>query len=187
MKMKCPLCGDESLERKTGAFHFELPGKESGRENPEREMDFPDSEWDECGACGEVILSVELQKRIERRQYARKGILTPEEIKSIREKYSLTQARMAQILQVGEKNFSRWENGIAMQTKSMDSLIRQFEKRPEEFLKNEGGKQASDSVSSYLRTIESGKGGNVQALAAHGGIRGKKNRETLSRFIKDKL
>lgn len=187
METKCPLCGETSLERKTGAFHFEIPGGEADRNNPDCAMDFEDSEWDECGACGEIILSAGLQKSIERWQYARKGLLSPREIKGIREKYGLTQARMAQILQVGEKNFSRWENGIAMQSRAMDSLIRQFEKRPGEFIQNENERQTEDIVGTYLQTLESGKGGNAQAMAAHGGTRAKKNRETLIRHIEEKL
>jgi HTH-type transcriptional regulator / antitoxin MqsA len=185
MASKCPLCGEASLEKRTGVFHFEIPG-----DNPdglEMAKDFPDSEWDECGACGEIILSNALQKRIGRWQYTRKGLLTPEEMKGVREKYGLTQAQMAHILQVGEKNFSRWENGITMQTRVMDSLIRQFDKCPEDFMRNEVGAQSVDIVGSYLRVIESSKGNNPLALAAHGGARGKKNKEALSRYITGKL
>jgi HTH-type transcriptional regulator / antitoxin MqsA len=185
MASKCPLCGEGSLEHGSGVFNFEIPG-----DNPdglETTKDFPGSEWDKCGACGEIILSSTLQKRIGRWQYTRKGLLTPEEIKDIREKYGLTQAQMAQNLQVGEKNFSRWENGITMQTRVMDSLIRQFDKCPDDFIRNEAGEQSVDIVGSYLRVIENSKGNNPLALAAHGGARGKKNKEALGRYITGKL
>jgi len=185
MKKECALCGKKALEKKRGVFHFEAPDDGSNPDAFEFSIDVPDSEWEKCSACGEVILSKELDRKLERWQYTREGLLTPEEIKAIREKYGLMQVAMARLLGVGEKNFSRWETGLSMQTKAMDSIIRRFDRCPDEFLKESG--ESKPRIVAYLAWIAGNKRENPNALAAHGGSCGIKDKEILGRHIKSLL
>ena len=43
----------------------------------------------------------------------------------------MTQVEFAKALRVGEKNFARYEAGIAVQSYAMDNLLRVLEKHPE--------------------------------------------------------
>ena len=54
------------------------------------------------------------------------GLLTSKEIQSIREKYGLTQKEFAILLGLGEKNITRYENGMA-QNNSIDLLMKSVE------------------------------------------------------------
>ena len=54
------------------------------------------------------------------------GLLTSKEIQELREKYGLTQKEFAMLLGLGEKNITRYENGMA-QNNSIDLLMRTVE------------------------------------------------------------
>jgi putative zinc finger/helix-turn-helix YgiT family protein len=137
MKKICLSCGQKSVVHKKGAFHFEVNDRDTNPDAREFQIDIEDAEWDECGACGERILSEELQKAIEKWQYTREGLLTPEDIRKIRLRRKLTQKQISDIIGVGEKTYTRWENGLSMQTKAMDNLIRIFGMSPKLFAKVE--------------------------------------------------
>jgi len=66
IKKQCPICGEQSLIEKTGDFHFEPP------ENiPGGTMIIPNSEWEECESCKEVILLPELIKNLDKQKNKR--------------------------------------------------------------------------------------------------------------------
>ena len=61
MKRKCPICGEVALEEKTGEFHFDPPSNIPGGE-----MIVPNSTWEECEVCKEVILLPKLIDELEK-------------------------------------------------------------------------------------------------------------------------
>jgi putative zinc finger/helix-turn-helix YgiT family protein len=52
------------------------------------------------------------------------GLLTAEEIRSLREQFGLTQSELARLLRLGQNTLSRWEAGRNVQTAAMDVLLR---------------------------------------------------------------
>jgi DNA-binding transcriptional regulator YiaG len=52
------------------------------------------------------------------------GLLTPREIRTIRETHRLTIADLADITSLGEATISRWERGVIMQNRANDNLLR---------------------------------------------------------------
>jgi putative zinc finger/helix-turn-helix YgiT family protein len=52
------------------------------------------------------------------------GLLTAEDIRSLRERFGLTQAELARLLRLGQNTLSRWEAGRHVQTAAMDVLLR---------------------------------------------------------------
>lgn len=166
MATKCPICGKENLERRQGEYRFDPP------ENvPGGIMVFAEATWEECSACGEQILSPELNDRIERESARRWGLLQPEEIKDIRTRLGLTQMQMAELLGVGEKTYTRWEAGKSYQNTSSDNLIRLVSQSPELFarLNAQRDPERRKRIADYMQGLESLKGGNRLAMAAHGG------------------
>ncbi len=51
-------------------------------------------------------------------------VLTPNEIRRIRERTGLSRAAFAKITRIGEASLSRWENGIKVQTPANDRYLR---------------------------------------------------------------
>jgi len=80
-----------------------------------------------CRECGHEIYVRELENENLSNLYSeyrrRKGLLQPSEIKSIREKYELTQVQMAKLLGLGDKTIARYENG-AIQEASINTLMK---------------------------------------------------------------
>ena len=57
--------------------------------------------------------------------YRRKqGLLSADEIRAIRGRFSLTQADLARLMRLGANTVSRWGSGRNVQTAAMDMLLR---------------------------------------------------------------
>ena len=160
----CPACGQQ-LEMHEGTYVYRWTHGAEQRMSP-----FANAKWETCSNCGEEFLSGELVSRIEEQRYVNDGLLTPREIKAIRERFGLTQVEMAQRLGVGDKTYARWENGMSLQNKSMDNLIRIADKDPDVFLFIEESRNPAwlYAVEQYIAQLNSVKTQSQFALAAHG-------------------
>ncbi len=80
-----------------------------------------------CPVCKQALLSEEHDSATLERAYAvyrkRNGLLTPQEIRAIRESYGLSQRSMARLLGWGDITVHRYESG-ALQDAAHDSLLR---------------------------------------------------------------
>jgi putative zinc finger/helix-turn-helix YgiT family protein len=59
------------------------------------------------------------------------GLLTPEEIRAIRERFGPSQAGFARLTGIGEATVSRWERGRLLQNKAMDRYLRLLDSNPD--------------------------------------------------------
>lgn len=79
-----------------------------------------------CAECGEEIISIQYDDENLRKAYEqyriRHGLLQPHEIKTIREKYGISQVNFARIIGVGDKTIARYENG-SLQDEAINNLI----------------------------------------------------------------
>lgn len=79
-----------------------------------------------CKHCGEQIWNEELDdnnlKEAYRKYRTNHGLLQPEEIKRIRDKYSLSQTAFGRLLGLGDKTITRYENG-SIQDLAQNNLI----------------------------------------------------------------
>lgn len=161
----CFICGNETLEVKSGEFRFEPP------ENiPGGTILIEDAQWEECISCHERVLPPELLSQLDEVRYQRLGLLKPEEIRAVRQRAGLTQKSMAHILNLGEKTYTRWETGRSLQNKSSDNLIRLFDRNAASFVKVESQRapDRDEKIANYFDTIGEIDEGNQQAIAAHG-------------------
>jgi putative zinc finger/helix-turn-helix YgiT family protein len=92
------------------------------------EITVPEATHLACPKCHEIVLRFDDARRLRQRALeiyrAKYGLLTAREIRSIRERYALTQAELARLLRLGGNTISRWEAGRNVQTASMDILLR---------------------------------------------------------------
>lgn len=162
----CPLCGETALVEKRGEFRFEPPPNIPGGS-----IVVPDAVWRQCESCGERIIPHELDQALDRERYRRLGLLYPEQIRQVRAKTGLSAVDMSHLLGVGEKTYTRWENGRSLQTKASDTLIRLIDQHAELFVLVDAERNPNRQVmiADYVRDLERLKADNPYAMAAHGG------------------
>ena len=98
------------------------------------EITVPEATHLTCPKCREIVLRFDDARRLKQRALeiyrATYGLLTADDIRSIRERHGLTQAEMARLLRLGGNTISRWEAGRNVQTASMDMLLRMIRDVP---------------------------------------------------------
>ncbi|MDK2814582.1 MAG: hypothetical protein PWP18_495 [Thermoanaerobacter sp.] len=117
MKKFCPVCG---TERETKVIEKEEISTVRGDEIKAL------AKIRVCSVCGEELFDEELEEENIHKVYdiyrKKHGILSPEEIKSIRESYGLSQRAFAKLLGIGEASIARYETG-ALPEKSLSNMI----------------------------------------------------------------
>jgi HTH-type transcriptional regulator/antitoxin MqsA len=88
------------------------------------------------------------QKLAAEQMRAEEGLLSPAEVRAIRDQYGLSQADLEKMLGVGPKTVVRWERGTVFQNKSTDALLRVLRDVPAaaEYLANRGGVQPVNAL-----------------------------------------
>jgi len=115
--MYCSTCGDER----------EIEIREENESYPvKNELTEIVAQVTYCKHCGEQIWNEELDVNNLQKAYIQyrtvHGLLQPEDIKRIREKYNLTQTTFAKILGFGDKTIARYENG-SIQDSAQNNLM----------------------------------------------------------------
>jgi DNA-binding transcriptional regulator YiaG len=72
---------------------------------------------------GQEILTPEALDLIEKTKARRLGLMSPDEIRELRERLALTQEEMSELLQIGAKSYTRWEAGRARVSRSMNVIL----------------------------------------------------------------
>src|SRR5438105_4099422 len=72
---------------------------------------------------GEVFLDDKARGKIEKVKARHMGLMLPEDIAELREQLGVTQKRMAQLLQIGEKSYCRWETGNERPARSTNLIL----------------------------------------------------------------
>ncbi len=114
----CPTCGTMMREQR-GRLRLPVNGED---------IMVPDATYLRCGKCREVVLRLDQARHLRERAleiYRRKyHLLSAKDIRSIRERFGLTQTVLARLLRLGNNTISRWESGRNVQTAAMDVLLR---------------------------------------------------------------
>ena len=71
----------------------------------------------------EIYLAEEALEMLDATKARYMGLLQPEAIKELRERLELTQKQISQLLQIGEKTWTRWETGRDRPSRSMNLLL----------------------------------------------------------------
>ncbi|WP_158627322.1 type II TA system antitoxin MqsA family protein [Corallococcus sp. AB045] len=123
---ECPVCGSDD-----GVSLFIGPYSATYNRMP---VELPKVERYKCSACGERFFtepqSRELSRLVKDAVRVRSGGLSPERIASIREKLGLSQGELEDLLGLGPKVVTRWENGRVVPGRATDYLLRLMERTP---------------------------------------------------------
>jgi len=77
-----------------------------------------------CGECGSGFLGHEAERLMHEAVCIHRGVLTPREVRTVRERHGLSRAAFAEISGLGEATLHRWENGIHLQNRANDHYLR---------------------------------------------------------------
>jgi putative zinc finger/helix-turn-helix YgiT family protein len=118
---KCAICRERRVNFITE--QYEVTFEHDGRSY---QLSIPNLILLKCEACGNRILPNEADDRISDALRDAAGFLYPSVIRERRSSLRLTQAQMAELLNVGEATLSRWETGAQIQSHHMDVMLRAF-------------------------------------------------------------
>ncbi|HBU8232616.1 TPA: type II toxin-antitoxin system MqsA family antitoxin [Morganella morganii] len=114
----CPVCGEGHLRTETEIVEFEYRSVKKALA----------TRYSICDVCGSEIASSSDSKFNKRTVTAFHktvdGLLTGDEIKSIRERLGITQQEASVIFGGGPNSFTKYENNDVIQSVAMDNLIR---------------------------------------------------------------
>lgn len=81
-----------------------------------------------CPSCGEIVLLYEGAKDLQERGIAlfrqSHGLLSADEIRTLRAQLGVSQGQLATLLRLGQNTVSRWESGRNVQSAAMDLLLK---------------------------------------------------------------
>jgi DNA-binding transcriptional regulator YiaG len=72
---------------------------------------------------GELFLDGKALEQLEKAKARHMGLLSPEEIKGLRLRLKQTQREMSDLLQIGEKTYTRWESGHGRPSQVLNLLL----------------------------------------------------------------
>jgi DNA-binding transcriptional regulator YiaG len=72
---------------------------------------------------GEIYLDTEATAILDKVKARHMGLLTPDQIKGLRKRLGLTQKQISQLLQIGQKTWTRWETGRERPFRSINVLL----------------------------------------------------------------
>lgn len=114
----CPLCDTISVDT---VIHSDTFKYGVGRSTVELSVELPVRS---CQSCDITFLD-QVGERLRHNAVCRHlGVLTPEEIKSIRECHQMTKARFSEVTGLGEATLARWEAGAVIQNRANDRYLR---------------------------------------------------------------
>ncbi len=72
---------------------------------------------------GEIYLDGDALQMLDGVKARHMGLMLPEDVAELREQLGVTQKRMAQLLQIGEKSYSRWETGRERPSRTTNLIL----------------------------------------------------------------
>jgi DNA-binding transcriptional regulator YiaG len=84
-------------------------------------------EWDD--EIGEWLMTEEGLEQVEETKVRHMGLLIPSEMRALRNRLELTQKQIGELLQIGEKTWTRWETGKGRPSRSVNLLLRALHDR----------------------------------------------------------
>ena len=117
--LSCPLCGEEGSISTTWMLHTFDYGSDETR--VELHVRVP---VHRCGMCEFEYLDEVAEQLKHNAVCEHLGVLTPDQIREIREDHEMTRATFAHVTGLGEASLNRWENGLSIQTYANDRYLR---------------------------------------------------------------
>jgi len=116
-RLVCPDCGSSNIKTNQKDYIFTYG---SGENKVELVANVPVRS---CSDCGFSFLDSAAEDICHKAVCQHLGVMTPSQIKDLRNLYGLTQAQFSEITKLGEATLSRWERGIVIQNQAYDNYL----------------------------------------------------------------
>jgi putative zinc finger/helix-turn-helix YgiT family protein len=126
VERRCASCGEQALEAREIEDEFEY-----GPEGERITVVAHAVPVLVCAKCGETLYGPEAARVRHRAICAALHLLSPEEIKALRERLGPSQEGFAELTGIGVATLSRWERGRLLQTRALDRYLRLLGKTAE--------------------------------------------------------
>ncbi len=116
-RLVCPSCGSDDISstQETEVFTYG-----AGDNAAQLSVTVP---VHHCANCGLSYTGDDAEMLRHEAVCAHLGVLSPREIRAIRERYGLSQAEFAEITKIGKASLSRWEGALLIQNQANDNLL----------------------------------------------------------------
>lgn len=118
LDMGCPACGALNLSTSIELDSFEYGPRESTPVLLTVKVPVH-----HCSTCGFSFTEEDASTLRHEAICKHLKVLTPHEIRAIRERYNLSQADFSEITNIGKASIARWEGGLLIQNQSNDNLL----------------------------------------------------------------
>lgn len=122
---RCPSCAEQSLGAREIEDEFEY-----GPEGERITVVAHAVPVLVCSKCGETLYGPEAARVRHQAICAALHLLTPQEIKALRERLGPSQGDFAKLTEIGVATLSRWERGRSLQTRALDRYLRLLDRYP---------------------------------------------------------
>lgn len=119
--VECPRCGSADVDGV--AFDFDAEVRHDGKLHA---FTVRDLKALLCGNCKERIFTDDADRQINDALRLHLGLLSPREMREGIDHLGMSQKEVAYCLNIAEATLSRWLNGVQIQSKSLDTLLRLF-------------------------------------------------------------
>ena len=119
---------------------------------------------------GKIYLDGEAHEMLDAVKARHLGILLPDQLRAMRKAIGLTQKKMAELLQLGEKTWTRWETGAERPSRSMNVLLCALHEGKIDvgYLRSKLRVPALDLPTAGSKTAEPAKKGVAESSARYG-------------------
>jgi putative zinc finger/helix-turn-helix YgiT family protein len=114
---RCPRCESSDLVRRQELDQY-VYGR--GAESVKLDVSVPVYK---CQSCGCEFLGNEAEDIYHSAVCRHLGVMTPAEIRKIRDRYNLNRVNFAEITKLGEATLARWESGSVIQNPGNDQFL----------------------------------------------------------------
>jgi putative zinc finger/helix-turn-helix YgiT family protein len=123
---RCPNCGHVPLRHETITDRFEYRIDD----NEAITVEAQNVPVEVCPHCGEQFFGPAAARLQHAAVCQALGLLTPQEIQTIRERFGPTQTEFGRLTGIGEATISRWERGRLLPSRALDRYLRLLAANP---------------------------------------------------------
>lgn len=114
---ECPSCGSNKVTSVSEIEHFQYGDK------ADSVMLSASIRVHHCASCGFSFTAEDASESRHESVCRYLGVLTPIEVREVREHYKLSQSEFSELSKIGKASLARWESGVLIQNQANDNLL----------------------------------------------------------------